>query len=74
MDRFAELEAFAATIELGSQAAAAASLGLSRMAVSRLIRTLEERIGEPLLIRTTRSPAADAFIAFLSRCVIPSAA
>ncbi|WP_296574565.1 LysR family transcriptional regulator [Phreatobacter sp.] len=55
MDRFAELEAFAATIELGSQAAAATSLGLSRMAVSRLIRALEERIGEPLLIRTTRS-------------------
>ena len=55
MDRFAELEAFAATIELGSQAAAATALGLSRMAVSRLIRGLEERIGETLLIRTTRS-------------------
>lgn len=54
MDRLAELEAFVRTTDLGSQAAAADALGLSRMAVSRLIRQLEARIGSQLLYRTTR--------------------
>ncbi|MCZ8314310.1 LysR family transcriptional regulator [Phreatobacter sp.] len=54
MDRLAEIEAFVCTADLGSQAAAADALGLSRMAVSRLLRQLETRMGVPLLYRTTR--------------------
>jgi DNA-binding transcriptional LysR family regulator len=54
VDRFSELEAFVQTVDLGSQAAAAEALGLSRMAVSRLLRELEARIGGRLLYRTTR--------------------
>lgn len=54
MDRLAELEAFVRTVDLGSQAAAADALGLSRMAVSRLVRQIEGRVGTQLLYRTTR--------------------
>ncbi|MBR0784764.1 LysR family transcriptional regulator [Bradyrhizobium iriomotense] len=55
MTRFRELEAFILTVERGSQTSAAAALGMSRMAVSRLVSQLEERTGRPLLTRTTRS-------------------
>ncbi|MET4330719.1 putative ArsR family transcriptional regulator [Bradyrhizobium sp. i1.15.2] len=44
MDRLTELEAFIRTVDLGSQAAAAAALGLSRMAVGRQIQALERRL------------------------------
>ncbi len=54
MDRLAGLTAFLRTVELGSQAAAADALGLSRMAVGRQIQGLEQRLGVRLLQRTTR--------------------
>ncbi|EIG59145.1 DNA-binding transcriptional LysR family regulator [Bradyrhizobium sp. JR1.5] len=57
MDRLTELEAFIRTVDLGSQAAAAAALGLSRMAVGRQIQALERRLGVRLLQRTTRRQA-----------------
>ncbi|MBR0669212.1 LysR family transcriptional regulator [Roseomonas hellenica] len=54
VEQLAGLTAFIRTVELGSQAAAAAALGLSRMAVGRQIQGLEHRLGVRLLQRTTR--------------------
>ena len=51
------MRAFAAVIRHGSFARAAAHLGLSPSALSQLIRSLEERLGQRLLNRTTRSVA-----------------
>ncbi|MGY4623325.1 LysR family transcriptional regulator [Bradyrhizobium sp. USDA 4486] len=55
MSELRELEAFVLTVERGSQTSAAAALGISRMAINRLIGQLEARVDGPLLIRTTRS-------------------
>ena len=55
MDRFASLSAFVAVAELKGFAAAARTLGLSPSAVTRLVASLEERLGLRLLQRTTRS-------------------
>lgn len=52
-----ELRAFAAVIRHGNFARAAVHLGLSPSALSQLIRSLEERLGQRLLNRTTRSVA-----------------
>jgi DNA-binding transcriptional LysR family regulator len=54
---FSELRAFAAVIRHGSFTRAAQHLGLSPSALSQLIRSLEERLGQRLLNRTTRSVA-----------------
>lgn len=52
-----ELRAFAAVIRHGSFTRAAAHLGLSPSALSQTIRGLEDRLGQRLLNRTTRSVA-----------------
>lgn len=49
------VEAFLRVAERRSFSAAAADLGVTPSAVSQTIRALEERIGVPLLMRTTRS-------------------
>ena len=52
---FAELKAFVAVVDRSSFARAADHLGLSRSALSQVIRQLESRLGVRLLNRTTRS-------------------
>jgi DNA-binding transcriptional LysR family regulator len=54
-DYFGDLAAFAAVADERSFTRAAAKLGLSVPALSRTIQSLEERLGVPLLARTTRS-------------------
>lgn len=54
MDRFFEMQAFAAVVDSGSFVRAAEALQASKSAVSRLIGDLESRLGVRLLHRTTR--------------------
>ncbi len=60
------VEAFLRVAERRSFSAAAADLGVSPSAISQTIRALEERVGVPLLMRTTRSvgltQAGDLFL------------
>ena len=53
-DYFGDLTAFAAVADERSFTRAAAKLGLSVPALSRTIQSLEERLGVPVLTRTTR--------------------
>lgn len=55
MDRLACMAAFVQVAERQSFAAAARHLNLSPPAVTRAVALLEERLGAPLLTRTTRS-------------------
>jgi DNA-binding transcriptional LysR family regulator len=68
---FAELKAFAAIVERASFARAADHLGLSRSALSQIIRQLEARLGVRLLNRTTRSVAPTAPGARLHERITP---
>jgi len=54
VDRFKEMQAFAAVADAGSFVRAAEALQVSKTAVSRLIGDLEARLGVRLLHRTTR--------------------
>lgn len=54
MDRFDEMQAFAAVVDAGSFVRAAEALQVSKTAVSRLVADLEARLGVRLLHRTTR--------------------
>jgi DNA-binding transcriptional LysR family regulator len=54
---YSELRAFAAVIRHGSFARAAGQLGVSPSALSQTIRALEDRLGQRLFNRTTRSVA-----------------
>lgn len=54
MDRFGEMQAFAAVVDAGSFVRAADALQVSKTAVSRLVAELEARLGVRLLHRTTR--------------------
>lgn len=54
MDKYREMQVFAAVVDSGSFAKAADALGLSRTAASRLVSDLEQRLGQRLLHRTTR--------------------
>ncbi|MEK0082813.1 LysR substrate-binding domain-containing protein [Benzoatithermus flavus] len=69
MDRLTSLTAFVRTVELGSQAAAAAELGLSRTMLGRHIQALEQHLGVRLINRTTRKQSlTEAGLAFFERC------
>jgi len=69
MDRFHEMQVFAAVVEAGSFTAAAHVLDMSKAAVSRYVAELEQRLGVRLLHRTTRklSPTTEGEI-FYARC------
>lgn len=54
MDKFREMQAFAAVADQGSFVAAARVLGSSKAAVSRQVADLEARLGVRLMQRTTR--------------------
>jgi DNA-binding transcriptional LysR family regulator len=56
-DKLTVLTAFAEVADERSFSKAALELGVSSCAISPSIRTLEERLGLPLLARTTRSVA-----------------
>lgn len=56
-EHFNDLASFAVVAKERSFTKAAAKLGVSQSALSQTIRTLERRLGLPLLIRTTRSVA-----------------
>lgn len=57
MDRLSEFESFLHVAHSGSFTTAAADLGVSASAVSKQIKSLEERLGVRLLNRTTRRVA-----------------
>ncbi len=65
MDRFDEMQAFAAVVDAGSFVRAAEALQISKTAASRLVADLEARLGVRLLHRTTRrlslTPEGEAF-------------
>jgi DNA-binding transcriptional LysR family regulator len=71
---YAELRAFAAIVEHGTFARAAAQLSLSPSALSQIIRGLEERLGVRLLNRTTRSVAPSEAGARLLARLLPALA
>ena len=52
---FNDILAFIAVAREGSFTKAAAKLGVSQSALSQTVRALEQRLGMPLLVRTTRS-------------------
>ncbi len=54
MDRFAQIELFVAVAEAGSLSGGASALGLSNPAASRLLASLEGRLGARLIERNTR--------------------
>lgn len=54
MDKLAALRAFCRVVEREQFTAAARDLGVSNAWVSKTIRALEEELGTPLLVRTTR--------------------
>jgi DNA-binding transcriptional LysR family regulator len=55
MDRILEMTAFVAVAEAQSFSTAAKKLGLSPPTITRSVSALEDRLGAPLLVRTTRS-------------------
>lgn len=69
---YSELRAFAAVIRHGSFRNAAQHLGISPSALSQLIRSLEERLGQRLLNRTTRSVAASHAGQALAERLLPA--
>ncbi len=54
MSQFEELTNFVAVIELGGISAAADRFNVSKSVVSRRLKSLEERLGTQLVVRTTR--------------------
>lgn len=55
INRAGEMEVFVRVVELGSFSAAARKLRITPSAVSKLITRMEDRLGVPLVVRSTRS-------------------
>ncbi|HEX9463662.1 MAG TPA: LysR substrate-binding domain-containing protein [Alphaproteobacteria bacterium] len=67
-DRLQELSVFVRAAETGSFSKAAREFGLSQPSVSRIVASLETRVGVKLLLRTTRQVTpTDAGAVFLDR-------
>jgi len=70
MDRYHEMQMFAALSERPSLASAARRLEVSGPTVVRAIARLEARLGVPLLLRSTRGVAlTEAGVAFMADCL-----
>ena len=69
MDKFLEMQTYAAVVDLGSFVKAADVLEMSKPTVSRYISDLEERLGVRLLQRTTRKLSlTEEGRSFYARC------
>ena len=69
MDKFESMRAFTNVVEVGSFAAAARKMGVSRSSVNKLVIQLENHLGVQLLYRTTRQVTpTDTGRAFYQRC------
>lgn len=68
---YAEFRAFAAVVRHGSFSRAAARLGVSPSALSQTIKALEDRLGQRLLNRTTRSVAPSHAGQILAERLLP---
>src|SRR5260370_7113132 len=67
-DRLLELTAFVRAAETGSFSRVAREFGVSQPSVSRMVASLEARLGVKLLLRTTRQVSpTDAGAVFLER-------
>lgn len=64
---YASLRAFEAVVRLGSFSAAAGELGVSQSAVSQHVKSLEEWLGQELLVRGARTSRATRHGALLAR-------
>lgn len=69
MDRLTAMQSFVRTVERGSFAAAAAASGLSPAMVGNHVRFREERLGTPLVHRSTRRQSVTEFgRSYYERC------
>jgi len=69
MDKFLEMQTYAAVVDLGSFVKAADVLEMSKPTVSRYVSDLEERLGVRLLQRTTRKLSlTEEGRSFYARC------
>lgn len=70
MDLLAQMTTFVRIVEGGSLSAAARRLRLSLPAISRQLRALEEELGTPLVLRSTRRlTVTEAGRGYYARCV-----
>ena len=69
MPELEEMRAFETVVREKGFTAAARALGLSKQRISDQVKSLEERLGVPLLVRTTRSVRpTDAGTRYFARC------
>lgn len=69
IDRLTSMTVFVRAADLGSFTAAATTLGLTSQMVGKHVRTLEKRLGAPLIRRSTRRQSlTDAGRLFYDRC------